>query len=375
MQLNIFASSDWHLGHSKVPTRHVLEGIAHYLLDPEFLKSIDYCLISGDIFDKLLMYNADEVRLINGFFTSFFRMCNTYKVKVRILKGTTSHDRDQPRTLVRINDDLTHESCDLIYVETLDIIKEEEGFYALYIPDNWGSSQDCWRQVKEKMSLLGIDHVHMASTHGYWEHLIPKGVKEIDCHNNSDYKEIVKWFIDNGHVHNMAIEDIIYNNGGWDAYRSDEQGKKGGFLFTVDTETDYCSAKFIENKKAYKRIDLDISELDFDDARKAIKEIIKTTQDAFVRVIMKKAQVSAGVYNSVDFLNMGSENLVWDKKVVDMESSRLSKSLEQTPDVILVENINPSSVFNLIQPELHKRTLDENLIAKVLDKLKDYTEV
>ena len=114
-----------------------------YELDENFIKYIksmkliDFIVIAGDLFDSKLSLNSEHVRSIFAFLKELADLCVKKNIKLRIIKGTESHDNKQLDTL-RF---LTHSNLD---IKIFDKVCDEElfpGCNVLYIPEEYVPSK------------------------------------------------------------------------------------------------------------------------------------------------------------------------------------------------------------------------------------------
>ena len=97
--MKIVVLSDLHYGHRKVSGKHLYFNLVKFAY-PE-IEKCDLLILSGDTFHSLLDFNHPAASYIIQFFNDLFYMSQKYHFKIRILRGTYSHDRDQVRYIER----------------------------------------------------------------------------------------------------------------------------------------------------------------------------------------------------------------------------------------------------------------------------------
>jgi UDP-2,3-diacylglucosamine pyrophosphatase LpxH len=118
--LKISVISDVHLGHNNTPTAKICDAIREEFLTNIHVASSDILFISGDFFDQLLDLSSTSSIEIIGIISTLLRYCHNRNIKLRVLKGTGSHDYDQSQHFVSIAKHLNI-PVDLKYFNVLDI--------------------------------------------------------------------------------------------------------------------------------------------------------------------------------------------------------------------------------------------------------------
>jgi hypothetical protein len=280
--LRIAVISDIHLGSKRNSTEKIIRNLDKYFSNAKDLAGLDIVFLAGDVFDELLSLDNPVVGHIKLWIARLLRRCHHLKIKVRVLKGTPFHDRDQSAlfvTLNEINSKSGDKLCDLKYIEVLDIeYFEEYGMNVLYVPDEWGSnSQDCLDQVKALLTDRGLVHVDMAIMHGMFSYQLGIGL-DFPHHDENEYLEIVQGPIFIGHVHTHSTFSRIVAQGSFDRLAHNEEEAKGYVRAILQEDLSYA-ATFIENKDAaiYKTITIQTE--DVANALLAIEAVVKKVQE------------------------------------------------------------------------------------------------
>lgn len=367
-KLNIATISDVHIFHARVLTTYIIETLQRLFKDDDETGELDYIIIAGDLFDRIRTLADDEVWDVMLFFSGFLEMCNRRNIRVRILEGTPSHDRNQSNLVKMINMIKNEDGADVRYIETLMIDYEEEfDFHMLYIPDEWHHDHnEIFRQVQEQLRLAGIDQVQIAVMHGMFEHQVPFGVK-VDTHKASNYLPIVEWFITIGHVHTMSIMDRIYAQGSPERLTHNEEGPKGMFKFCVDLDKRDFTARFIENKKATPFVTLDLREETFESAREVVKTALEEIPRGFVRLHLSSELFGEGILDAL--MSLTDKDITWAKKV-DKQEKEEDTIDEMKNDIINLPKINDRTIVDLFREEAWTRTQDQSLLDEASDILR-----
>ncbi len=254
--------SDIHIGHNKVYPETIWNNLKEYLYP--HLKDIDVLFICGDYFETILSIDDKATYCGIMIMSEIFNLAIEYKFKVRILRGTVSHDRNQNKIFNSIITNLD-QKIDYKYFDILDFeYMEDLDLKILYLPDElpYKDSNDCLSLIKNRMTDLNWDTIDIVIGHGNFEHAMPYGMPlSPKMFRAEQFKNIVKGKIFMGHIHSYsAYKNIVYN-GSFDRLRHGEEESKGFIITQVDSNKNYKS-KFIENKNATKFISLTLPSTD-----------------------------------------------------------------------------------------------------------------
>lgn len=244
---------DVHLGHHQTSTTKIIENLDRYCTNDTVLKDVDMLIITGDLYDRLLHNADDNVHHINAWITRLLYRCAYLDVVLRIVEGTPSHDREQPRFFLEQAANAKIE-LDLHYASRLEIeYIARFGIHVLYIPDKWrADTTETYNEAQLEMKKLGLDKVDFVIMHGAFEYQLPSIVKE-PTHDSTDFLAMVRYFILIGHVHLRTRLDRILAAGSYDRICHGEELPKGYYDVTVIDE-DTSTVTFVPNLGA-KRYD------------------------------------------------------------------------------------------------------------------------
>lgn len=253
-KLNAIFISDVHLGHPRTPTKHILTVLDQIFEDNDFLKSLDFIGISGDFFDLLLDFASEETILIRAWVAKFLRKCKKYGIVVRVLKGTSYHDWDQPILFIEENEN--HDiGCDLRYVRDVSIEHIEKlNLDFLYVPDEANpTSAQTWEEVQKCLREANLTQVDYAMMHGAMKYHL-SGLADVEhiLHDPELYLKITRHYVNIGHIHQASKHDRILTNGSTDRLVHGDEGDKGHWRLING------KPHFIVNHRAmrYKTIDV-----------------------------------------------------------------------------------------------------------------------
>ena len=266
--------SDIHLGHLQNKTSRIINNLIQYFKDNNKLFSkLDMIFIAGDVFERLLGSNSDDLNKSLEWLAILSNYCKKNNIKLRILEGTPSHDWKQVKLFKTTIEKMGIE-IDFKYVETLHIERVEDlGLDILYVPDEWTNSPEkTFQEVEALLALNNIEKVDIAIMHGMFKHQLPFDLP--GAHDEDSYLNIVRHFINIGHIHSSSVFGRILAQGSFDRLSHGEEEAKGGMVVTL-TNASKPEFVFIENKNAaiFKTIKLTTKEIG-----KAVSEIKAITK-------------------------------------------------------------------------------------------------
>lgn len=367
-QFSMAHASDIHLGHPKTTATHILANLDRAFPNSKETEELDMIVFDGDVFDRLLNLPDDSVSEIKAWANNFLRRCKLFDIVVRVLEGTPSHDWKQSKIFEELNE-LGKIGCDVKHVKTLSI-EHIERFNKtfLYVPDEWEPEpDDTWKQVKDLLSVNGLDKVDFAVMHGTFPHQLPSHIK-VPMHDPVRYLSIVKYIVVIGHIHKPAIFERIYTPGSFDRLGHGEEEPKGHIRFYLNKD-DSWSVNFIENvgAKLYKTINC--LGLGIDEALEKITTIAKTLPDnSYIRV---EADKEDAIVVSLDTLKNKFPNIVWDTKM----STKNKTGREMLVDMRAKYrglDITKDNIFGLLMERLNNKnyeTVISNHCSKLLSEV------
>lgn len=292
--------SDLHIGHYKVPPENILNNLRTYLY-PHLNATLDLLFIIGDVFHTLLNLNSTAAYVAMTFIQEVLELSLQYGFKIRVVKGTFEHDRDQNKYFALSQDKYPSvkvmDTMCIEHIEGLDI-------HVLYIPDDlpYNHAQaEAVRKIKE----LGLSKVDIIALHGYCKHEIPPNVP-IQPYNLFDSEVLQKYasFIIKGHIHVKSVHKTTINNGSFERGNHGEEGSKGFFIIDLEPDGKF-TYKFVENEGTllFKTITVPNENI-IESFKTKIEKVIKslkpsTPKPIHVRILSDRATRSQ--FNPYDF--------------------------------------------------------------------------
>lgn len=354
--------SDVHLGHPNTPTEHIIKNLENEFSTSVMMEEIDAFFISGDMFDRLLNFPDNNVDIIESWINLFLRRCKKLDIVVRVLEGTPSHDWKQSKVFEKINTN-GNIGCDVKHVTTLSIEhidKFNKSF--LYVPDEWEPEpDDTWKQVKDLLSINGIDKVDFAIMHGSFPHQLPPHIK-VPMHDPNRYLSIVKYIVVIGHIHKPSVHERIYTPGSFDRISHGEEEPKGYIRFNLFSD-DTWNVEFIENVNSKKYKTISCLNISIEEALEKIDLIIKELpKESFIRI---EADKEDAIIVSLDLLKKKYPDYIWSSKISVKKSDGKELLVDMRAKYKTVD-INKDNIFNL----LFDRIINKNIDSTIKDKCK-----
>jgi DNA repair exonuclease SbcCD nuclease subunit len=376
-KLKYLVLSDIHLGSKNNTTAEIINNLdiffKNYTQDGEF-SELDIIFIAGDLFDRLLDMNDDDTHLIKLWLDRFSRYCSRFDISIRILKGTPSHDWNQSAQVETIWK-ISRLTGDFKYINTLYIeYMEKHNIHVLYVPDEWaGTTEETLEQVKTLMREMQLKQVDIAIMHGLFNYQLPGIGKASSKHDEVSYLEIVRYFINIGHIHTHSTYERILAQGSFDRLSHGEEEPKGGMIMIIDPD-EGNKYFFIENKgaKIFKTITL--KNADVEKSMEFIeRQLLKIPINAYIRI---KAAKDHGVYIGFEELKIKFPFYNFSKKSIEDEeeaayNSRVNDMLDleytsiqidrDNIQILLWDEISKKHIFNTQQQAIYSRVVESTL--------------
>lgn len=379
-RLRLLTFSDVHLGIRKLNADVMCGNLAAFIFP--LLDEVDMVCIVGDLFDTAISFHDECGPAIIAFITRFMRLCDEKNITLRVLRGTFSHDRTQPRLLEALhtkyklhNNFGYFDKVSLEYIEQFDM-------RVLYIPDDapFKTSSELMDHVHELLNTLGWDYVDYAFVHGYFDFVLPKTEKmDKKMVFTEEMFSFVKRRIIVGHVHTPAVSQsgMIYYNGSTDRLAQGEEEAKG-MLLTEDDGDKHITTTFLKNKKATIFKTLDYTDTSDDEVflvKQFETDLQKLPQDGrslYVRFIHPSPFIRAAIasfvtkhYPCVIFSDRSRKKAASDKD--DKEKDTVLAQVDMLPSP------TPSDLPELVLQQLldsgRKTYLTTDLVSEMLEQL------
>ncbi len=338
--LSYLVISDIHFGHKRTPTEDIIKHFNTFFdnfTNKSQFTDVDLIIIAGDMFDRLLDFNSTDIHDITVWLYRLMNFCKRHDIRLRVLEGTPSHDWKQSRIVSTIAK-MSFSDIDIKYIDTLLIETIEDlDLTILYVPDEW-SAKTCmtFDQVQTLLKEQNLTEVDIAIMHGCFKYQVGVLHDRIDTHKESDYLNIVRYFINIGHFHTYTNYKRIIAQGSFDRLSHGEEETKGATLVHIGSNPRHY---FIPNREAKIFKTINIRFKDTDKALKSLaKQLSTIPEGSYVRI---KATKDNHIYVSLDTIRLKYPMYVFSKVLEDSDTVIETQLaiLEYTPISITPDNI------------------------------------
>lgn len=326
-QVNLAVFGDVHLGHEKTKTDEIVSKLYRLFPDDEATRNLDFIFIEGDLFERLLYLNNEYMVTIVLWMEWLLNKCLKYGIALRILEGTPSHDMRQPEIMASLAKKYAPK-LDFKYADKLSIeFHAPTGLSILYLPDEWGTPENCIEEAKALIHSHGLTKVDLVCMHGAFDHQLPPDVG-ISTHNRIQWEALVNYYILVGHVHFPSQNGKVLAAGSFDRLKHGEEGPKGHLRITLKPKN--STVTFVENTLAKWYKTVCCRGLDIDAVLAKLEGVLKDAPRGSYFRIAGKREDSVGLLRS--FLADRFPDFNWSEPLVDedTEKPKAIKVLEST---------------------------------------------
>ena len=335
------ALADLHCGCPRWNPDHFERCVDKFII-PQITDEITYVFICGDFFDTSIVMSSAASYAAVSVISKLKRACHVHHCKLRVLRGTFTHDRDQTKHFLTVSPEYN----DWVKVaDTLSIeIDPETETSILYMPDNL-RHKDIYASLDELYANHHLEKVDVVVRHGYFHHLIDPRLPPPP--GSLAYEDFCKYYsgiVLNGHVHFSSVYKNIISIGSFGRLTHGDEGPKG-FYIVDRTEDGRYIGKFVENSDAVKFYTIDLQKYGHDkDIADAIEYIKNERKDKIdnggelvhVRLIAEDRTLVDSLTDTITemFNNVRVDryNVAKREQVIENVSTDLSKLEVITPD-------------------------------------------
>lgn len=372
MKLRLAGTGDIHLGHSRTPTKLIADNLLREA-EARMEEGLDIFFFCGDVFDKLLKLGTEDSLEAIFFVIAFLKLCVKYNVKLRVVKGTPSHDWEQSAMFTVLNTS-SGIGADIKYIRDLHI--EHIGdLTVLYVPDEWNeTSEKTLAQAKKLIKETGRQQVDVAIMHGQFEFQLPAFIKA-QKHSSAEYQKIVRGPIIINHVHKHSSNGNIVAPGSFDRLGHGEEEAKGLVTVDYDMLSGDFTWKFHENKHARIYKTVYCGDMDVESALRVIDDAVTGIPiDSAIRISARKTDP---ILANIDAVALMFTNYDFSKHIQKEESDQQSGedfNITIDEDDYTPITITPDNVSDLLIERI-RSVLTETELSIAMDILKDLLNV
>ena len=222
------------------------------------MKKLDFVIVAGDFFDRKFHLGYKESIVAHAMLKELVDICEEKGTLIRFVYGTESHESDQYSVMSVLN--ISDKMRVIKYVEEEELLP---GLNILYLPEEHVyNKKEYYNKYFNNLKKYDYIFGHGVIAETWKERLSHMITKEDDEDNKSKRKktpiftaaELMKccngqvYF---GHYHiNKNINDQIFSIGSFSRWQFGEEGQKGFYELTFDSDKRKYDFKFIENQLA-----------------------------------------------------------------------------------------------------------------------------
>lgn len=251
---------------------------------------LDYFMILGDYFDAKCSLTSQSAKYALLFMSKVVEICTERKIKIRIIKGTLSHDLNQLETA--FGHYMSKPGLDFRLFNNVEEEELFDGYRVLYVPEEYITSKE--EYYKEYFEGRPKGYYNLAVVHGAFENVIPV-LKSQEYEGMNTHAPIFTekdfecaQLVLSGHIHKRTrVASNIFYVGSYSRFCHGEELPKGCLLVSQVIDKGF-DIEFLENKKAPKYITKDLgTSLNILPAEQVIEQIEKLKKESdidFLRV-------------------------------------------------------------------------------------------
>lgn len=351
----------------------------HFLNHLKKMKVLDFVVIAGDLFDAKISLNSDHTKYAFLFLKSLINICISKNAKLRIIKGTESHDNRQLDVLQF----LMSSNCD---IKIFNHVESEElfpDFNVLYIPEEYMEDKDRYYNEffnKEYDMIFGhglMNEVAFVAKMQDSEVTMAKA----PIFKSDELLNICKGPIFFGHIHKaQCIKERIYYTGSFSRWCFGEESEKGFMMVVYNPENNNYETEFIENKSAkiYNTMIVDYGSKFFSiEANQQLEYILSLVQTLDVYRLRIIFNIPEDYENPIFVTNLINDTFSKypDIKVIINNNSREKKKKKEVEDKIQLLMTKYDFIFDKsLSPEdkISKFILLKYNKNITVDKMREY---
>ena len=209
---------------------------------------LDVIHINGDFFDRKLSFSEPAALLGMQFFYEIRELCIKKKIKLRVIHGTMSHERNQTEMFNKF-------ATSYLDMRVINSVTEEElfpGFNVLYVPEEYPINADEYYSEYKNKEYSAI------MMHGMWDFLAMNSM--IEEANRTDFQTAPIFKYDEwkqcvphgmiicGHIHSRHIyRKKIFYPGSFSAWDFSDLSERGFAYYEYNTKKQFYKVQYINN--------------------------------------------------------------------------------------------------------------------------------
>lgn len=242
---------------------------------------LNVIFINGDYFDRKLSFNEPAALLAMQFFYDLRELCLKKKIKLRVLHGTLSHERNQ----IEMFNKFASPYLDMKIINTLSEEEIYPGFNVLYVPEEYPLNADeYYKEARSKEYSAMMMHCmwDFIAIDSMLEQANRTDIQTSPIFVYDEWKQCLKHgFAACGHIHSRHIyKKKIFYPGSYSSWDFTDISERGFLTFSYDTDKKYYSVALVNNTQCptfgtvdIKDMGLNLEECSIEDIQQAIQPL------------------------------------------------------------------------------------------------------
>lgn len=354
--LNIIVISDIHFGDKL--DRELYDALQERFF-PAINETTDAVIIAGDLFHKILKLNESSCLYAFNFIESLIKLSTIYNFKIRIIKGTKSHDFNQLNNFKKYEN-----QYDFKIIET---VTEEELFKnhkVLYIPEEYiENEKDYYKDYFNKTYNSIFFHGTMNFA-AYSSHVkINKEGKNAPNFSSEKIAKLAIGGIIGGHIHikQNYMNKIFYTGSFWRT-KFGESEDKAFIQYLYNTKNDTFKINYIINDLAPEYITINFKDIEgtLEEKIKLIEELKNEYEN--IRIDVDEEDTKG---NNIILENL---NILTDENIKIKVNNNFKEEYDNKYDFILNKELPLNETIKKFSQLMFNKDLKIETINKFLNE-------
>lgn len=384
--IRILAIGDIHFGikHSEKLYEELNEVFINYLEDNK--EDIDMVFFVGDYFDKKLSLNEAASKLALRFMDKVISICSKSNIKVRMVKGTLSHDFTQLENFKHY--ELKHDfkiinTASIEEIEFVGKTKKKEDLIGnlsiFYVPEEYMENQKEFYQefINDVDEETKYD---LMIGHGTWDFVAflnqkiesERSLRNAPVYDFKDWSNYTYGPCIFGHIHTRQSKGKkVYYTGSFSRWQHGETKAKGFLDIDYDLVTTDSIIHFVENVQAPIFNEISIDDIDEQDENN--KPTIESTIETIEQMLLENDNLKIDLTDSLaieeiavikEYFNT-NENISF---ILDKKKFKEDEERDTQFDFITEDNLTKPAIIQKYLNIQNGKKLSQVEITKIITK-------
>lgn len=353
--LNILVIADIHFGNKS--DRELYESLQEKFIS-KIDETTDAVIIAGDLFDRILKLNESACLYAFNFIENILKLSKIYNFKVRIIKGTKSHDFNQLNNFKKYESEYDF--------KIIEVVSEEELFdshMVLYIPEEYIENENIYYEKYFNKTYNSIFFHGTMNFASYSSHVkINKEGKNAPNFSSEKIANLAKGAVVGGHIHiKQNYMNKIFYTGSFYRTKFGESEDKAFIQYLYNTEDDTFKINYIINDLAPEYVTINFKDLEgtLEEKIKLVEELKEEYEN--IRIDIDEEDVKS---NNIILENL---NKLTDETVKVKVTNNFKEEYDDKYDFILKKELPLNETIKKFGELMFNKDLKIETINKFLN--------